>query len=122
MTETAAQRFAREQHARRVAELGEHRVEDWESIIAEQPLTPDRAFSLMHDAFNMGRPPAGRWTEAIPDDVLEDLAALAITVHNLAHAHGVGIPQRYMEACTRIRYAAEAEQANREDARVDQQR
>lgn len=122
MTETAAQRFAREQHARRVAELGEHRVEDWESIIAEQPLTPDRAFSLMHDAFNTGRPPAGRWTKAVPDDVLEDLARLMKFVWNLAHAHGVAIPQRYMKARERVQDAVEAEQADREDARVDQQR
>jgi hypothetical protein len=54
MKETAAERYAREKRARRVAELGEDRVEEWELIIAEQPLTPDRVFDLMHDVFEQG--------------------------------------------------------------------
>ena len=49
-----ARRFAEQERARRVAALGEFRVEEWESLIAEEPLTPDRVFNLMHDVFRQG--------------------------------------------------------------------
>ena len=50
----AARRFTEQQYARRVADLGKFRVDEWESLIAEESLTPDRVFSLMHCVFEQG--------------------------------------------------------------------
>lgn len=61
------------------------------------------------------------WTRGLPDEVLEDLERITISVWNL-YGHQMAIPVVYREAAMRVREAVESEQADREDKQVNARR
>jgi hypothetical protein len=86
MSNEGAERYAAQEHAKRVRELGDHVAEEWESMAAQT--LPDgfgisareRVLALMLDTFRWGRSLDGRPKDAPTAYELYEARNLALTV------------------------------------------